>query len=137
MIPSVGMRVGITTFPLDGISWAIDPWEPLVGHLQGTSWVDGNGNIALGGHSLHPDGRAGIFNSLYNVSLGDEIIVQEGNIVRRYIVNDIRVVAHTDISVVYPTAHSRVTLITCDIPSFSPDTGLYGERLVVIADAIS
>jgi len=137
MIPSVGMQVGITTFPLDGVSWAIDPWEKLVGHLQGTAWVTGNGNMALGGHSLYPDGRAGTFNSLYNVSLGDEIIVQDGEFVRRYIVSDIRVVAYTDISVVYPTAHSRVTLITCDIPSFQSASGLYGERLVVIADAVS
>jgi len=137
MIPSVGMQVGIKTFPLDGVSWAIDPYEPLVGHLQGTSWIDGNGNVALAGHSLYPDGRAGVFNSLYNVSLGDEIIVQEGNTVRRYQVSDIRVVEYTDISVVYPTAHNRVTLITCDIPSFESQTGLYGERLVVIADAIN
>jgi LPXTG-site transpeptidase (sortase) family protein len=137
MIPSVGMQVGITTFPLDGVSWAIDPWEKSAGHLQGTAWVTDNGNMALGGHSLYPDGRAGAFNSLYNVSLGDEIIVQDGEFVRRYIVNDIRVVAYTDISVVYPTAHNRVTLITCDIPSFHAESGLYGERLVVIADAVS
>jgi LPXTG-site transpeptidase (sortase) family protein len=136
MIPSVGMQVGIKTFPLDGVSWAIDPWETLVGYLQGTAWVTGNGNMALAGHSLYPDGRAGTFNSLYNVSLGDEIIVQDGDIVRHYIVNDIRVVPYTDISVVYPTAHSRVTLITCDIPSFHAESGLYGERLVVIADAV-
>ena len=137
MIPSVGMEIGITTFPLDGVSWAIDPWEKSAGHLQGTAWVTGNGNMALGGHSLYPDGRAGAFNSLYNVSIGDEIIVQDGEFVRRYIVSDIRVVPFTDISVVYPTAHSRVTLITCDIPSFQSASGLYGERLVVIADALS
>lgn len=137
MIPSVGMQVGITTFPLDGVSWAIDPWEASAGHLQGTAWVTGNGNMALGGHSLYPDGRAGAFNSLYNVSIGDEIFVQDGDFVRQYIVNDIRVVPYTDISVVYPTAHSRVTLITCDIPSFQAASGLYGERLVVIADAVS
>lgn len=137
MIPSVGMQVGITTFPLDGVSWAIDPWEQLVGHLQGTAWVSGNGNIALGGHSVFPDGRAGIFNSLYNVSQGDEIIVQDGNVIKRYIVSDIRTVPYTDISVVYPTAHDRVTLITCDIPSFHAASGLYGDRLVVIADAIN
>jgi len=136
MIPSVGMQVGITTFPLDGVSWAIDPWESSAGHLQGTAWVTGNGNMAIGGHSLYPDGRAGSFNSLYNVSIGDEIFVQDGDFVRRYVVNDIRVVAYTDISVVYPTAHSRVTLITCDIPSFHAASGLYGERLVVIADAV-
>ncbi len=137
MIPSVGMQVGIKTFPLDGVSWAIDPYEPLVGHLQGTSWVNGNGNVALAGHSLYPNGRAGVFNSLYNVNLGDEIVVQDGEIVRRYIVSDIRVVDYTDVSVIYPTGHHRVTLITCDIPSFQSATGLYGERLVVIADAVN
>lgn len=136
-IPSVHMNIGIISFPLDGVSWAIDPWEAQVGHLQGTAWITGTGNMALAGHSLYPDGRVGIFNSLYNVRIGDEIIVQDGDRTRTYIVTDIRTVAYTDVSVVYPTAHNRVTLITCDIPSFVAQTGIYGERLVVIADAVS
>lgn len=136
-IPSINMNVVIKTFPLAGGTWAIDPYEPLVGHLQGTSWINGNGNVGLAGHSVYPDGRAGIFNSLYGVNIGDEIIVQDDGIVRRYQVSDIRVVDYRDISVVYPSAGNRVTLITCDIPSFEEQTGLYGERLVVIADAVN
>lgn len=136
-IPSVGIRSEIKTFYLDGVSWAIDPWEPLVGHLQGTAWLDKTGNMALGAHSEYPDGRPGLFNNLYNVSVGAEIIVSEGGTERRYRVVEVRTVDYQDLSVIYPTSHNRLTLITCDIPSLVPGTNHYQDRLVVIADAIS
>lgn len=134
MIPSANIYSPITTFPLDGVSWAIDPWEPLVGHLQGTAWLNTIGNMALGAHSAYPDGAAGLFANLYGVNIGDEIAIQDGDSTRRYVVIDIRVVAYDDLSVIYPTSHDRLTLITCDIPSFQPVANFYAERLVVIAD---
>ena len=136
-IPSANINIGIKTFYLDGVSWGIDPWEPQVGHLQGTSWVDNVGNVALGAHSQYPDGRSGVFQNLYNVTVGDEVTVTDNGALHRYVVTDIRIVPYDDISVVYPTAHSRLTLITCDIPSFEAQSGLYAERLVVVADKIN
>ncbi len=133
-LPTVGINTYITSFPLDGVSWAIDPWERGVGHLQGTAWLNQNGNIALGGHSLMPDGRPGIFNRLYNVNIGDPIIVTDENGVQtQYIVTDIRTVHYQDLSVIYPTSERQLTLITCDIPSFDGDSQSYIERLIVVA----
>jgi LPXTG-site transpeptidase (sortase) family protein len=136
-IPAANIRVGIKTFYLDGVSWAIDPWEPLVGHLEGTVWLDNVGNLVLGGHSEYPNGKPGVFAGLYNVHIGDGITVQDGETRRDYVVSDVRTVRYDDLSVVYPTSHNRLTLITCDIASFEPQTGTYGERLVVIADGVS
>lgn len=135
-IPSAGIQSGVTTFYLDGISWAIDPWERAVGHLQGTAWVTGNGNMVLGGHSTYPNGNPGIFYNLYNVGIGDEIFVRDGDVERRYVVVNIMIVDYRDVSVVYPTSHNQLTLITCDIPSFSDATGTFLERLVVIANEV-
>jgi LPXTG-site transpeptidase (sortase) family protein len=135
-IPSAGIQSSVGTFYLDGVSWAIDPWERTVGHLQGTAWVTGNGNMVLGGHSTYPDGRRGVFYNLYNVGIGDEIYVRDGGTQRRYVVVNILEVDYRDVSVVYPTAHNQLTLITCDVPSFSEVTGTYLERLVIIANEI-
>jgi len=135
-IPSAGISSWVTTFFLDGVSWAIDPWERGVGHLQGTAWVGNTGNIALGGHSLYPNGSPGIFYNLYNVNVGDEIILKDNGVEKRYVVVSIREVDYRDVSVVYPTGHNQLTLITCDIPSFVSQTGVYLERLVVIANEI-
>lgn len=133
-IPTVGINSGLTVFPLDGVSWAIDPWERAVGHLQGTSWINETGNIVLGGHSELPDGRAGIFRNLYGLHIGDPIFVLDASgSERRFIVSDIRTVSYTDLTVVYPTSDTRLTLITCDIPSFQPQANFYADRLVVIA----
>lgn len=135
-LPSAGISIGVRTFPLDGTSWAIDPWEPLVGHLYGTSWLNQTGNVVLAGHSEHPDGSAGVFRNLYNVGIGDEIFVQDAGITRRYIVVNILSVDYRDLSILYPTTFNRLTLFTCDIPSYVAEQGIYYERLVIIADEV-
>ncbi len=135
-IPGVSITSGITSFPLDGQSWAIDPWEKAVGHLQGTAWFDMPGNIVLGGHSEFPDGRPGIFNRLYGVGIGDEIFLLDGDFRRRYVVINVLEVNYQDLSVIYPTLHNRLTLITCDIPSYVAEQNLYYERLVIVADEV-
>lgn len=128
-IPTANIYSPITTFYLDGTTWAIDAWERYVGHLQGTAWIDQPGNIALGGHSKLPDGRPGIFAGLYGVKIGDPIFLGD----RRYIVSETLTVNYRDLRVIYPTPHERLTLITCDIPSFDSASNAYIDRLVVIA----
>lgn len=137
-IPGANIVSPITHFPLDGIgrTWVIDPWEHLVGHFEGTAWMSSTGNIVLGGHSEYPNGAPGIFANLYNVGIGDEIFLRDGATERRYVVVNVRSVDYRDISVVYPTGHNRLTLITCDIPSYVATQGIYYERLVIIADEI-
>lgn len=133
-IPTVNIFSPIKVFPLDGVSWAIDPWERQVGYLQGTGWVDRGGNIALGGHSEFPDGTPGIFAGLYQLNIGDPILLTVDGVERRYTVRERRVVRYDDLSVVYPTPNERLTLITCDLPSYNEATGEYEDRLVIIAE---
>jgi|GEM_PF-1258431 len=137
-VPGANIVSPITHFPLDGIgrTWVIDPWEHLVGHFEGTAWMNATGNIVLGGHSEYPNGTPGIFANLYNVGIGDEIFLRDGATEQRYVVVNVRSVDYRDISVVYPTGHNRLTLITCDIPSYVATQGIYYERLVIIADEI-
>lgn len=132
-IPTVNIYSGIILFPLDGESWAIDPWEKRVGHLEGTAWFDGTGNVVLGGHSSFPDGRSGIFAGLYQLNIGDPIIVTQNGGERRYVVMQKYTVHYDDLSVAYPTSDNQLTLITCDIPSFDASSQSYTERLVVVA----
>jgi LPXTG-site transpeptidase (sortase) family protein len=136
IIPSIGLNSPVTTFYLDGVSWAIDPWEHNAGHFQGTAWLNQVGNVAIGAHSEYPNGQPGLFANLYNVGIGDEIYVRDGGIERRYVVVNILTVDYRDLSVVYPTSHNRVTLVTCDIPSYVAEQGIYYERLVIHADEV-
>jgi LPXTG-site transpeptidase (sortase) family protein len=135
-IPTANISSAVTTFYLDGVSWAIDPWEDSVGHLQGTSWLNQTGNVVIGGHSEMPDGTAGVFYRLYNLGIGDEIFLQDGDLSRRYVVVNILSVDYRELSVVYPTTHNRLTLITCDIPSYVAEQNIYYERLVIVADEV-
>ena len=135
-IPGAGISSPLTSFPLGDITWDIDPWEPQVGHFEGTAWLSQTGNVVLGGHSEYPNGQPGIFYNLTAVGIGDEIYVQDGSLQRRYVVVNIRSVDYRDVSVVYPTANNRLTLVTCDIPSYVAAENRYYERLVVIADEV-
>ncbi len=135
-MPSISVDSTLTTFPLGGNSWVIDPWETLVGHFEGTAWLNQSGNVVLGGHSEMPDGTDGIFNNLYDLGIGDDIYVQDADIMRRYVIVNIKSVDYRDIRVVMPTRFNRLTLITCDIPSYVSEQNLYYERLVIIADEL-
>ncbi len=132
-LPTVNVYVGITTFPLDGVSWTIDPWEKRAGHLEGTAWFDTTGNVVLGGHSSYPNGKPGIFAGLYQLNIGDPVIVTVGGSERHYVVSSKFSVHYDDLSVAYPTSDNRLTLITCDLPSFDATTQSYTQRLVVVA----
>lgn len=132
-LPTINVFAGITTFPLNGTSWAIDPWEKRVGHLQGTAWFDTSGNIVLGGHSTYPNGKPGIFAGLYQLNIGDPVIINVDGGEHDYVVTDKLTVHYDDLTVAYPSSDNKLTLITCDIPSYDPNTQFYSERLVVIA----
>ena len=133
VIPSVNLQSSITTFPLSGASWAINPWERQVGHLQGTSSFTGGGNVVLGAHSTYPDGSRALFSALYGVSLGDQIVLFDNGVQSVYTVQAITRVNYTDVSIVNPNLPDRLTLFTCDTPTFNQATGQYDGRLVVIA----
>ena len=134
-IASLNISTGITEFPLADGTWAIDPWETGIGHLQETAWFDG-GNMVLAGHSVMPDGSAGVFYSLNELTIGQEISIVDGDINRLYQVSEIYTVPVEDVSVVMPTNDERLTLITCEVGSFDKASGTYTNRLVVIAQRV-
>lgn len=136
IIPALDIAVPITTFYLGGGSWEIDAWEELVGHLEGTAEIRHSGNVVLAGHSEYPNGGEGIFFALDTIEIGQTIVIREGNFIRRYEVVEVKSVDYRDLSVIYPSSESRLTLITCSIPSYVAEQGLYFERLVVVADEI-
>lgn len=137
-IPSVGIVSPIKTFPFAPRlgTWRIANYEKQVGHFYGTAWLDEVGNTVLGAHSRYPNKRPALFRDLNKVAIGDEIIVREDNIEYRYVVVNVFVVDYEDISVLTPTEHHRLTLITCDVPSFVPETNSYTGRVVVVADRV-
>lgn len=132
-IDAIGVSSSIITFPLWRDTWAIDPWEDNVGHLEATSWLDAPGNIVLAGHSRLPNGNPGILANLNQVAVGAELRLSRGEEERRYVVNEVKIVSEYDIGVIMPTSDDRITLITCDVGSYDPATGLYSQRLVVVA----
>ena len=132
-VPSLQISVAITTFPLASPTWEISPWEREVGHFQYTAWIDNPGNVVIGGHSEYPSGDPGIFYDLGKLRIGDLIYISDADLLRRYVVSEIKIVNYRDLTVLYPTSDSRLTLITCSIPSYVAAQNSYYERVVVIA----
>lgn len=135
-IPAVDIEQTVTPFDLDGTSWAIDPWERQIGHLQGTAWTYSAGNIVLAGHAEYPDGSDGVFATLIDLEIGDEIeLTDETGRRHAFTVSEVRTVDYDDLTVVLPTATRRLTLITCDTPTYDASRRKYARRVVVIAEA--
>ncbi|MFW5691795.1 MAG: sortase [Chloroflexota bacterium] len=135
IIPSIAVNAPVVQTYLDGVSWDVSTLGMNVGHLQGTSWMSEiPGNIVLSGHVEMRDGRQGVFSGLDNLQPGDLIILQEGDVERRYVVVSIGETAPDDLAPVRPTLDERLTLITCDAYDFFSDS--YLERTVVVATPI-
>jgi LPXTG-site transpeptidase (sortase) family protein len=136
-VPALDINAPLTRFPLGDGSWAIDPWEARPGHFVYTAWLDEPGNMVVGGHVEYPDGGRGVFADLSALKIGNSVQMRVGARTWTYRVVEIRTVAHDDLSVLYPSERPRLTLITCDEPSFDPSTGLYDQRLVVVAEQVA
>ena len=78
-----------------------------IGHVPGTALPGAPGNAAFAAH------RDTFFRPLKHVRPGDQIVVTTKAAAFRYAVTDIRVVEPGDVSVLDPTAHATLTLITC------------------------
>jgi LPXTG-site transpeptidase (sortase) family protein len=135
-IPVLGVNADITLFPLGTNTWDISPWERKAGQLEGLGWITTPINTVIAAHSEYPSHAPGIFSELDTMKAGDVIFVRDGNLQVRYVVRDVSVVDYRDLSVVYPTADHRLTLITCSIPSYVAAQNLYYDRVVVIADRV-
>src|SRR5512145_959113 len=136
-IPALNISSPITEFPLAQKTWAIDAWETAVGHLEGTAGFADSGNIVLAGHSKMPNGKPGIFNRLGELVVGDTISVFDGITERVYRITNVLTVSAEDVSVVYPTSNTQLTLLTCDTNSYNSSSKRYDRRVVVVAEPAS
>jgi len=136
IIPALRLSESVGEFPLDGTSWHIDSWDTSVGHLQGTATFDDLGNVALAAHAEMPDGTDGLFVNLHTLQPGMHIIVMSGETESRYEIVKITRVTPEDLTPLYPSDDARLTLLTCDVPTYDPATGQYDRRVIVTAKRV-
>lgn len=146
--PDTSIPPRLIAFPGASMSAPIIPagrvegtWETRhlgdsVGHLVGTSWIDGDGgNVVLAGHVENYAGAPGPFAHLFEAELGDMVILSDGVHEERYQVTKIERVDPYDVSWVAQDGEKRVTMITCTDWDWNEDT--YMGRLIVIAEPMS
>jgi LPXTG-site transpeptidase (sortase) family protein len=134
-VPTAGILTPVVDVYLDGVSWDVSYLGSNAGHLQGTAWLDGTGNIVLAGHVENFDGGAGVFAAIDDLRLGDPVVLSDGAQVKYYAVTEVKTVQPDDLTVLYPTDTDRITLITCDGYDFVNNS--YQQRIVVIAERAS
>jgi LPXTG-site transpeptidase (sortase) family protein len=124
--------IPIVETPLINRKWDVSGLGYYVGWLQGTTWMDpGWGNTVLAAHVQLGFQNPGPFWGLGDLVPGDEIIVIEGDIQRKFVVKSIRKVDPSDLSVTAPTNSPTLTLITCT--EWNSHYGLFSQRMVVQA----
>jgi LPXTG-site transpeptidase (sortase) family protein len=145
LTPDASVPQRIIAFPGASISAPIVPagrvqgtWETRhlgesVGHLVGTSWLNGaGGNIVLAGHVESATGAPGPFAHLFEAEVGDLVILREGLQEKHFVVTLIDYAEPTDVSYVAQDGRERVTLITCT--DWDHEVKTYLGRLVVVAE---
>jgi sortase A len=133
--PGASMSAPIIPAGRVGGTWETRHLGDSVGHLVGTSWLDGPGNnIVLAGHVENYTGDPGPFAHLFEAHEGDLVILREGTTEAHYRVVSIEHVDPYDVSYVAQSGKPRLTLITCTNWDFEQNT--YLGRLVVVAEPI-
>jgi len=133
-IPSAGIYSQIVQVYLADNSWDVSRLGLNVGHLQGTPQFDEGGNVVLSGHVELADGRKGVFANLDELAIGDVIVVQQNGQEYTYTISEVYNTSPDDLTPLYPSTSSRLTLITCGSYDFFQDS--YLERTIVVADLL-
>lgn len=80
-----------------------------VGHFENSSYLEGN--VCLCSHNR--GSKAAFFENLKNIKNGMKIEYTTKYETKNYIVNEIKEIEETDLSILEPTKANRITLITC------------------------
>lgn len=111
--PQQATRIVIPAIGIDAVVSQGDSWEQLkrgVGQRIGTPDPGQNGNLVL---SAHNDIYGEIFRRLDELQPGDEVQLYTASAIFTYIVTGTRVVEPMEVSVMDPTPHPSITLISC------------------------
>lgn len=125
--PEQAQRIVIAALGVDAPVVEGDDWESLkkgAGHHIGSANPGQRGNCVI---SAHNDIYGEIFRNLADLNIGDEILMYTQSQVYRYTVQQTRIIAPTEVSVMAPTSSPVLTLISCY--PYGVDT----HRIVVIA----
>jgi LPXTG-site transpeptidase (sortase) family protein len=118
------------------------PEDPgRVGWWDGSSYVgDPYGSTVIAGHVDTVDRGLGFFYRLWNIKVGERVVLRAGGQRQAYKITDLRQVARTDLvddkEVFDIGGPPRLVLITC-AGDFRADRGGYSRNLIVVARPVS
>ncbi len=118
------------------------PEDPgRVGWWDGSSYVgDPYGSTVIAGHVDTVDRGLGFFFRLWNIKVGERVVLRAGHLRQAYKITALRQVARTDLvdddEVFDIGGPPRLVLITC-AGDFRADRGGYSRNLIVVARPVS
>jgi|GEM_PF-2307682 len=130
--PSIHLDAKVEESPIVADQWVVPKFA--AGHLQGTAEPLQGGNVVLAGH-VQSISSGDVFANIARLRPGSPIQLYTKTAVVTYKVTNVEVVRNTDISVVGPSTHEKLTLITCT-GTWLPLQHDYNERTVVIAQRV-
>jgi LPXTG-site transpeptidase (sortase) family protein len=131
VIPSIGVDSALSSAPFVGTTWDITGLTDDVAHLEGTVAPGQPGLSVLAGHVMHERGL-GPFRHLEQLTTGDYILIQEGDIIYRYRVELIEEVAPSDTAwMEEESTLSELVLVTCS--DWDDESWSYLSRVLVKA----
>jgi LPXTG-site transpeptidase (sortase) family protein len=134
-IPSLGMaNAKVAYVPFEGNTWLIEGLREEIAWMGDTSWPGLGGNTGLAAHVTVRGLGNGPFRYISDLVSGDAIVLYTEKNIYTYAVQDKKVVADTDLSVIEQEGDARVTLITCI--NWSEELHDYLDRLVVTANLV-
>lgn len=132
-IPSIEVateiqEAGVVPGPDGEPEWQTLPFVAASYPLLGP--VGAPGNPVISGHVVTLN-EGNVFRNLYRLQLGETVEVFTTDSRFTYVIEQIKLVEPSEVSVMAPSEDARLTLITCG-GTFDPRTRTFSDRLIVV-----
>jgi LPXTG-site transpeptidase (sortase) family protein len=136
-----GMHTAVVPVATVGKELVVPEDPTKVGWWDGSSYVgDPYGSTVIAGHVDVFDRGIGFFFRLWNIKVGERVVLSAGDVRQAYKITSVRQVPRTDLvdddEVFDIGGPPRLVLITC-AGEFRPDRGGYSRNLIVVARPVS
>lgn len=135
VIPAINVDNIVAYIPFDGHTWPIQGLRQEVAWMGDTSWPGLGGNTGLAAHVTVRGEGNGPFRYLYDLQLGDTIVLHTEQNIYTYEVSYKVAIEESDLTILEQQDVPQITLITC--VDWDDNLGIYLRRYAVVADLVS
>ena len=113
LLHDFGLPLGVLRIPSIDVAVPILPGTDDVTLNRGAGWIEGTAPVGSSGNICIAAHRDGFFRGFKDLEIGADVVVETLEGERTYVVEGMKIVEPSNVSVLAPTEEPTLTLVTC------------------------